>query len=41
VSTPSDVAAMRAAGVDAVLVGEAVMRAPDPAERIRELLAGD
>ena len=39
VSTPADVAALRAAGVDAVLVGEAVMRAPDPAAKIAELLA--
>jgi len=39
VSTPADVAALRAAGVDAVLVGEAVMRAPDPAAKIADLLA--
>ncbi len=29
IKTPEDVAAVRAAGADAVLVGEAVMRAPD------------
>jgi indole-3-glycerol phosphate synthase len=40
VSTRADVDALRAAGVDAVLVGEAVMRAPDAAAAIRELLAG-
>jgi len=38
VSTQADVAALRNAGVDAVLVGEAVMRAPDPAAKIAELL---
>jgi indole-3-glycerol phosphate synthase len=38
VKTRSDVEALEAAGVDAVLVGETVMRAPDPAAKIRELL---
>ena len=38
VKTRADVEALEAAGVDAVLVGEAVMRAPDPAAKIRELL---
>lgn len=38
VSTRDDVREMEAAGVDAILVGEAVMRAPDPADKIRELL---
>jgi indole-3-glycerol phosphate synthase len=28
---------VREAGADAILVGEALMRAPDPAVRIREL----
>jgi indole-3-glycerol phosphate synthase len=28
---------MRAAGADAILVGEALMRAPDPAAKLREL----
>jgi indole-3-glycerol phosphate synthase len=28
---------VRDAGADAILVGEALMRAPDPASRIREL----
>ena len=34
---PSDVAAMRARGVDAFLVGEALMRAPDPGAALAEL----
>ncbi|MEX2554020.1 MAG: indole-3-glycerol phosphate synthase TrpC, partial [Actinomycetota bacterium] len=38
VATRDDVRDMEAAGVDAILVGEAVMRAPDPAAKIRELL---
>ncbi|MGH2794755.1 MAG: indole-3-glycerol phosphate synthase TrpC, partial [Actinomycetota bacterium] len=38
VATREDVLEMEAAGVDAILVGEAVMRAPDPAAKIRELL---
>jgi indole-3-glycerol phosphate synthase len=38
VATREDVLDMEAAGVDAILVGEAVMRAPDPAAKIRELL---
>jgi indole-3-glycerol phosphate synthase len=38
VKTRADVEALEAAGVDAVLVGETVMRAPDPAAKIRELL---
>ncbi len=38
VATRDDVREMEAAGVDAILVGEAVMRAPDPADKIRELL---
>jgi indole-3-glycerol phosphate synthase len=38
VATREDVRDMEAAGVDAILVGEAVMRAPDPAAKIRELL---
>jgi indole-3-glycerol phosphate synthase len=36
---PPDVAAMRAAGVHAFLVGEAFMRAPDPGEELARLFA--
>ena len=35
----ADVARLRAAGVDAMLVGEALMRAPDPAAALRALRA--
>lgn len=38
VSTRADVEALEAAGCDAVLVGEALMRASDPAAKVRELL---
>ncbi|HVV48160.1 MAG TPA: indole-3-glycerol phosphate synthase TrpC [Polyangia bacterium] len=34
----ADVARLRAAGVDAILVGETLMRAPDPAAALRALL---
>jgi len=34
---PADVAQMRAAGVDAFLVGEAFMRAPDPGQELSRL----
>ena len=37
IHTPEDAARMRRAGADAVLVGEALMRAPDPAAKLREL----
>jgi indole-3-glycerol phosphate synthase len=36
---PEDVAAMRQAGVDAFLVGEAFMRAPDPGKELERLFA--
>jgi len=36
----TDVARLRDAGVDAILVGETLMRAPDPAATLRALLAG-
>jgi indole-3-glycerol phosphate synthase len=36
---PADVAAMRAHGVDAFLVGEAFMRAPDPGAALAALFA--
>ena len=35
----ADVARLRDAGVDAILVGETLMRAPDPAAALRGLLA--
>jgi len=37
IGTAADVAAMRAHGVYAFLVGESLMRAPDPGARLREL----
>ena len=40
VTSRADVEAMLSTGVDAVLVGEAVMRAPDPEAKVRELLGG-
>ncbi len=36
--TPEDLRRVAAAGVDAILVGEALLRAPDPGARLRELL---
>jgi indole-3-glycerol phosphate synthase len=36
----ADVARLRAAGIDAILVGETLMAAPDPAAALRELLGG-
>jgi indole-3-glycerol phosphate synthase len=36
--TPQDVRRVAAAGVDAILVGEALLRAPDPGARLGELL---
>jgi len=40
VSSRADVEAMLSVGVDAVLIGEALMRAPDPEAKVRELLGG-
>jgi indole-3-glycerol phosphate synthase len=40
VTSRDDVARAEDAGANAVLVGEALMRAPEPAARIRDLLAG-
>ena len=37
---PADVALMRDAGVNAFLVGEAFMRAPDPGSALRQMFAG-
>ena len=39
VKTTADVRRLRAAGVDAILVGEALMSAPDASAKIKELLA--
>lgn len=38
ISTRADVEALEAIGVNAALVGEALVRAPDPAAKVRELL---
>ena len=38
IRTGADVERMRAAGIDAILVGETLMQAPDPALALRELL---
>lgn len=40
IHTRADVARMRAAGVNAFLVGESLMRAPHPGEALRELFFG-
>lgn len=39
IRTAADVARLRQAGVDAILVGETLMRAPDPGAALRELLS--
>jgi indole-3-glycerol phosphate synthase len=39
ISTPAHVSQMRAHGADAILVGEALMRAADPGQALRELLS--
>ena len=41
ITSPSDVSALRTAGVDAVLVGEALMRAPDKAAALAALRGVD
>ena len=41
ITSPSDVSTLRAAGVDAVLVGEALMRAPDKAAALAALRGVD
>ena len=41
ITSPSDVSALRAAGVDAILVGEALMRAPDKASALAALRGVD
>lgn len=40
IDDPADVARLRAAGFEAFLVGECLMRARDPGARLRELLGG-
>lgn len=40
IRTPEDVARMRQLGVHALLIGEALMTAPDPAAKVQELFAG-
>ena len=38
INSADDVERLAAAGIDAVLVGEAMMREPDPGAKLRELL---
>jgi len=40
ISTPDDISRLRAAGFDAFLIGESLMRQPDPGETLAELLKG-
>jgi indole-3-glycerol phosphate synthase len=40
ISTPEDLARLRAAGFDAFLIGESLMRQPDPGGALKELIAG-
>lgn len=40
IGRPEDVRRLAAAGVDAILVGEVLLKSPDPGEKLRELLAG-
>ena len=40
ISRPEDVRRLSEAGVDAILIGEALLKSPDPGQRLRELLLG-
>jgi indole-3-glycerol phosphate synthase len=40
ISTPEDIARLREAGFDALLIGESLMRQPDPGEALAALLKG-
>ena len=40
IQSPQDVKRMKQLGVHAVLIGETLMKAPDPAAKVRELFAG-
>jgi len=40
ISTPEDLVRLKAAGFDAFLIGESLMRQPDPGAALAELFAG-